>query len=54
MIERLDVIAILGLVLLAAGLWWFWPPLALIVIGALLLILALAGLINRAVEGKQK
>lgn len=36
-----DVLAIYGVILLAVGLWQIWPPLAFLVIGALLVILAL-------------
>jgi hypothetical protein len=35
-----DVLALLGLALLAGGLWWVHPPAALIVIGTLLIAAA--------------
>lgn len=38
MIDFYDVLVILGLVMLGAGLWWISPPVALIVIGALLIV----------------
>ena len=38
-----DVMALVGLGLLGAGLWMVWPPLALMVVGGLLLALGLAG-----------
>jgi hypothetical protein len=36
-----DLLVLLGLVLLGIGLWWVWPPLGLIVPGAVLLIVGL-------------
>lgn len=36
-----DALAGAGLLLLGAGLWLYWPPLALMVVGGLLLGLAL-------------
>ena len=41
--DTFDAIGIAGLVLLAAGLWFVYWPLALIVPGAVLLGVALAG-----------
>ena len=41
--DRFDILALLGLLLLAAGLYFAWPPLALIVPGALLFVVAMVG-----------
>ena len=41
--DRYDVIFMLGLVLVAAGLWFGWWPLALMVPGGILLVVGLAG-----------
>lgn len=49
--ELADVIGILGLLLLAVGLWMYWPPLALIVSGAILTGLALFLVVARALVG---
>lgn len=38
-----DIIALGGLALLATGLWWVYPPLALIVVGAGALVFGLWG-----------
>jgi hypothetical protein len=38
-----DLLALAGLCFLAAGLWWVWPPVALIGVGALCLLLGLYG-----------
>ncbi len=35
-----DALALLGLALLAGGLWWAYPPAALIVVGVLLIVAA--------------
>jgi len=43
-----DVMALAGLGLLGAGLWMVWPPLALMVVGGLLLALGLVGAWMRA------
>ena len=32
-----DLLALAGLALLAAGLWWIYPPAALVVVGLVLL-----------------
>lgn len=42
-VDRADVLAAVGLLLLAAGLYLVYAPLALIVPGALLLLVAGAG-----------
>ena len=49
--ELADVVGILGLLLLAVGLWMYWPPLALIVPGAILTGLALFLIVSRALVG---
>ena len=36
-----DVVSLLGLLLIGAGLWQVWPPSALVVCGAILLYVAL-------------
>lgn len=41
--DAYDAMGIGGLILLAAGLYLMWPPLALAVPGAVLLLLAVAG-----------
>ena len=44
MIPRLfDLLALLGVLLLTAGVWWIYPPAALIALGAKLLIFSLWG-----------
>lgn len=45
--DTFDALGIIGLVLLAAGLWFVYWPLALIVPGAVLLGVALAGAARR-------
>jgi len=42
-----DVLGLVGLVLLAAGLWLWWPPAALIVTGSILLGVAVVGALVR-------
>ncbi len=42
-----DALGIGGLILLAAGLYFVYPPLALIVPGAVVLVLAVAGAARR-------
>jgi len=32
-----DILALLGLLLIGAGVWWVYPPAALILVGAILL-----------------
>jgi len=39
--DLFDLMALAGLVMLGVGLWWIWPPLALVVPGALLLAIGL-------------
>jgi hypothetical protein len=41
--DPFDVLGALGLLLLAGGLWMVYPPLALIVPGALLVLISAAG-----------
>jgi len=41
--DAYDVMGAIGLILLAAGLYLIWPPLALAVPGAVLLTLAVLG-----------
>lgn len=38
-----DLAFLLGLGLIGAGCWWVYPPAALIVVGALLLITSIVG-----------
>ena len=47
MVDRYDVLAAVGLVLLAVGLVWVWWPLALIVPGVVLLAIGLIGAMGR-------
>jgi hypothetical protein len=37
----MDGMAAVGLILVAGGLWMIWPPLAFIVVGALLIVFAM-------------
>lgn len=43
-----NVCFLAGLGLIAAGCWWIWPPLALLVVGLVLIILALWGTYHAA------
>ena len=43
MIDRYDVVALLGVLLITGGCYLVYPPLALIVPGVLLLVLGLLG-----------
>lgn len=45
-----DLVGLVGLGLLGAGLWWWWPPAALMVVGVLLLLAALVGTVLAAPE----
>ncbi|WP_373047188.1 hypothetical protein [Vulgatibacter sp.] len=45
-----DLVALLGLILFAGGLWWIYPPLALVVVGALLMAAAFFGTARRGVK----
>ena len=47
MVDRYDVIAVAGLLLLAMGLIWVWWPLALIVPGVVLLAIGVIGAMGR-------
>ena len=47
MVDRYDVLAAVGLVLLAVGLVWVWWPLALIVPGVVLLAIGVIGAMGR-------
>lgn len=38
-----DIVAIVGILMLGAGCWLAWPPLGLIVPGAIILIAAIMG-----------
>lgn len=42
-IDASDVLIVMGLLLLGAGLWWLSPPLALIIVGTVLLLVGLVG-----------
>lgn len=39
----LDSLGVAGIGLIAVGLWWIYPPLSFVVVGAILLGLAVAG-----------
>ena len=41
--EVRDASALAGVALIGAGLWWMYPPAALIVVGAMVLLAALWG-----------
>jgi len=45
-----DLVALVGLLLLGAGLWLISPALALMVVGGLLVLLALIRAVRRGVE----
>lgn len=42
-----DVVGLVGLVLLGAGIWMWWPPAALMICGGLLLAVALVSSLLR-------
>ena len=46
--DRYDLLAVVGLVLLAVGLVWVWWPLALIVPGVVLLAIGVIGAMGRS------
>lgn len=41
--DRNDVFAAVGLLLVAGGLWWIYPPISLIVVGLALMTLGVVG-----------
>jgi hypothetical protein len=47
-LDWVDVLAVVGLALLGAGLWLWWPPAALMVVGSIVLGLAVLGALLRA------
>lgn len=49
--DRWDWIALVGLALVAAGLWFVWWPLALIVPGVVLLVVGIVGAVVRGRRG---
>lgn len=51
-IDGNDVVAAIGLALLGVGLYLAWPPLALIIVGAVLLIAGVLGA-QRAVSKRE-
>ncbi len=42
-IDVYDALAMIGLILLGTGLWLVWPPVSLIVVGAIMLIVGTVG-----------
>ncbi len=52
--DRNDVVTILGIGCLAGGLWWIYPPAALIVVGLALLGVGLMGAWTKAQKGSGK
>jgi hypothetical protein len=42
-LDRFDVLTVVGLGMVSAGLWWVYPPVALIVCGALLMAAGMRG-----------
>lgn len=47
-----DLAVVVGLVMLGAGFWWCWPPLGLIVPGALLFLLGVVLAMRGAGSGE--
>jgi hypothetical protein len=47
-VDATDLLAVVGLGTLGAGLWMIWPALALIVVGSLLLVMGIVGAWLRA------
>lgn len=43
MVDLHDIVALLGLISLAAGVWWIYPPAALILVGVILLVVGVVG-----------
>lgn len=41
--DRADALGLIGLGCLGAGLWMWWPPAALMVVGAVLVLVSLLG-----------
>lgn len=39
--DKTDIIAAAGLLIAAVGLWWAWPPLSFIVVGAVVFLAAI-------------
>ena len=50
--DRWDVVALVGLGLVGAGLWFVYWPLALIVPGAVLVVVGILGARNAGSEGR--
>lgn len=48
-----DLLVIVGLICLATGLWWIYPPAALITIGALFLVAGILGFIRKERTNEQ-
>lgn len=38
-----DILALIGVALLGAGVWWIYPPAALILVGALMIVVGIVG-----------
>lgn len=49
-----DIVGLLGMALLFAGLWWIYPPASLIVCGLILLVLANGKLLTRLLARGRK
>jgi hypothetical protein len=52
--DRYDGLVVVGLGLLAGGFYWAWPPLGLIVPGAVLMLLGILGASRAAVPPEQE
>lgn len=46
-----DLVTLLGLALMTAGLWLWWPPLGLVALGLGLILAGLAGASGKGHEG---
>lgn len=53
-VDRNDVVGLVGLLLLGWGLWLWWPPASLMVVGGLLVGLSLFGAITRVILARRR
>jgi hypothetical protein len=52
--DRNDAAVMVGGAMLGAGLWWIYPPMALIVVGLALVTFGIAGAWQKAGKGFQR